>query len=266
MILLLGGTREGRELGKILRSEGYPLILVTVTAYGARLAGDMIKPGGINNQLLNIRNMMLDMRAMVEVIKREGIRVLVDATHPFAKRASENALGACRQTGIKYIRFERPPVCLPENPLIVICSDFEEAAVRAARLAATVRSKGAIFLTVGSHNLEFFTRYAKTGGVRIVARVLPDIYVLRKCFELGLEPSDIIAAQGPFGYELNRAMFREYGARVVVTKESGSAGGTEAKVNAALALEIPVVVVARPRVNYPCVACDYKEVLCLIKN
>jgi precorrin-6A/cobalt-precorrin-6A reductase len=53
--------------------------------------------------------------------------------------------------------------------------------------------------------------------------------------------------QGPFSLELNRALFKQYGAEVVVTKNSGVVGGTDTKIAAALELALPVVVINRPR-------------------
>lgn len=54
--------------------------------------------------------------------------------------------------------------------------------------------------------------------------------------------------QGTFSKDFNRAMMNEYNVSAVITKESGETGGTPEKVEAALELGIPVVVVMRPEV------------------
>ena len=66
--------------------------------------------------------------------------------------------------------------------------------------------------------------------------------------------------QGPFSRELNRAMYEKYKANVIVTKNSGTIGGTDAKFQAAADLELPVVVIDRPVLDYPNLAHTFEEV------
>lgn len=52
--------------------------------------------------------------------------------------------------------------------------------------------------------------------------------------------------QGPFSAELNVAMFRQYKARFVVTKDSGKPGGFAEKQEAARMAGARLIVVGRP--------------------
>lgn len=176
---------------------------------------------------------------MAALIREREAEVVVDATHPFAVEARRNARRAAVQCQVPYLRFTRPPEPLPAHPLIRLAPDFAAA----ARLAAA--HGPVIFLTTGSKTLPFFLP-ARAAGRRVVARVLPEPEVIAACREQGLLPRDIVALQGPVTEELNRALFRAYGATVVVTKESGGSGGQAAKIKAALDLGIPLVVVRRP--------------------
>jgi len=87
-----------------------------------------------------------------------------------------------------------------------------------------------------------------------------------RCQSLGLLPRDIIAMQGPFSYAMNKVMFADYEAQVVVTKDAGVIGGTDTKMAAARDLGIPVVVVRRPEIEYSCVAANYTEVKQILEN
>jgi precorrin-6A/cobalt-precorrin-6A reductase len=84
-------------------------------------------------------------------------------------------------------------------------------------------------------------------GRRVVVRVLPDHQVIEKVRSMGVAPKDIVAMQGPFSKEMNRITFKMYNASVIVTKDSGRAGGTDTKIAAALQLKIPVVLIKRPK-------------------
>ena len=66
--------------------------------------------------------------------------------------------------------------------------------------------------------------------------------------------------------ELNRELFRKYGAEVIITKNSGTIGGTDTKFAAAAALNLPIVLIDRPKLNYPCITHDYAEVLAFAKQ
>ena len=247
MIWVLAGTKEGREIIRLLREAGTEVLATAITAYG----GDLLAAEGSAATVVRA----LSQPEMAELIRERGIRAVVDATHPFARSASENARGACHEANIPYIRYEREPASLPDHPLLIRVPDVDAAAARAARAG------GVIFLTTGSNTLEAFLRAARERGRRVVARVLPDPGVLSRCLALGFSPRDIIAMQGPFSRELNRILYLEYGASVVVTKESGDIGGVAAKVEAALDLSLPVVVIDRPAVDYGRVVRSHQDLL-----
>jgi precorrin-6A/cobalt-precorrin-6A reductase len=81
-----------------------------------------------------------------------------------------------------------------------------------------------------------------------------------------LKPSEIIAMQGPFSYELNKALLIDYRASVLVTKESGPVGGTDNKIKAALDLGIPVILMERPVAAYPIVVSSCAELLEILRS
>ena len=55
--------------------------------------------------------------------------------------------------------------------------------------------------------------------------------------------------QGPFSYEMNRAMIRDYHADVMITKNSGLVGGSDTKLRAAMDEHIHVIVIDRPKAS-----------------
>lgn len=232
MILLLGGTTEGRAAAQTLTAAGWPVLVSVATPYGAALAGE-----GFAGRVVVGRR---DEAALAALIREWGVRLVIDATHPFATEAHRNARQAATRCGVPYLRYTRPQVPLPAAPLLIACADFTAAAREAAARGPV------IFLTTGSKTLPLFLPVARAAGCRLVVRVLPEPAVIAACREAGLLPQDIVALTGPVGVELNVALFRAFGATVVVTKESGTVGGQDAKIEAALNLGIPVVVVRRP--------------------
>ncbi|NPV52726.1 MAG: precorrin-6A reductase [Firmicutes bacterium] len=275
MIWVLAGTRDGREIVNLLCKKGYHVLASTVTSYGEALVkGEFADRRVDMNMEIEMdasgpcngcKTLMgaLDLHEMVRVIREEGVDWVIDATHPFAEEVSKNAQRACRETEARYVRFERDRTTLPLDDapmsgMLIKVNTASEAAEKA------VECGDVIFLTTGSKTLDVFVKRAFEKKKRVIARVLPDADVIRRCLELGLLPRDIVAMQGPFSKELNKALLQEYNASVMVTKESGRVGGTDTKIAAALELGIPVVLIERPEVNYERVITSYEGILSLL--
>lgn len=251
MIFVAAGTQDGRELAGALLSAGYPVTASVVSSYGEKLLERY--PGIVVN------DKPLDAEALEAYIREHGVRLFVDASHPYAANVSQNAMQACHAAAIPYIRYERQSVPVAYKNVCRV-ETYEEAAREAARLGKTV------FLTTGSRNLKAFTTSEALKGNTIIARILPTAKVMDECEALGLTPKQIVALQGPFSEELNIALYRQYGAEVVVTKNSGEIGGTDTKLTAAEKLGLPVVMIDRPKLEYDVIAYTFEEVLDFVKE
>ena len=231
MILVLDGTVDGREQAAGLTAAGHEVVASVVSDYGKALA----EQSGVKVQAAAMTEPELE-----QYIRDEGIRLVIDATHPYAVNVSRNAARAAAQAQVPCLRYERPVSTLPNYDKLLLARDMPEAAALAVGAGKTV------FLTTGSHTLPVFRAAAVSTNCRLIARVLPQPDVLDACLAAGFSPADIVAVQGPFSQELNMALFREYRADVMVTKNSGAVGGTDTKIAAAMALGMTIVVVQRP--------------------
>lgn len=230
MILVLAGTTEGRETVAAQEIAGEQVIATTATEYGGELLRKTFKGEIISRPL--------ESSELEKLIRERAIKKVVDATHPYAEQISINARRACLSTKVPYERIERDLVRYAEDEHIIEVGGYNEA------VEAAVSYAGTIFLTIGSNKVQLFSESIDPS--RLVVRILPLRESLDKCLSHGILPANIIAMQGPFNEEINRILFRRYKAVVVVSKESGSAGGTEEKIKAASALKIPLILINRP--------------------
>ncbi len=160
--------------------------------------------------------------------------LVIDATHPYAREISENLRMACQ--GSEYLRLLRP--CTAEADVIRV-PDTQAAAAWLDQ--HPVRA----LLTTGSKELSVFTAVCGYRD-RLFPRVLPSPAVVEACMTLGFPGSHIIAMQGPFTRELNAALLRQLGAQVLVTKDTGTAGGFAEKIAAARETGATALVISRP--------------------
>ncbi|KOO51168.1 precorrin-6A reductase [Viridibacillus arvi] len=246
MILFLAGTSDARALAIELQQTGYPVLATVVTESAAK----SLIEANIETHIGR-----LTAEDMAQFIQSKNLQAVVDASHPFAEEASNNALEGARLASVPYIRYERESQQF-ENDKLILVRDYEEA----ANLAAEKR--GVIMLTTGSKTLGTFTeKLLDLEGTRVIARMLPRLDNMEKCAELGVEQKNIVAIQGPFSKELNIALYKQYGVTLMITKESGKVGSVDEKLTAALECGIETIMIARPKVAYENVHSTFIDVI-----
>lgn len=162
----------------------------------------------------------------------QSITHLVDATHPFAAQISANAIAAARDAGVPLLAFERPP--WQPGP----GDDWQSVPDLAAAVAALPDAPRSVFLAIGRQSLApFLARPAHRYLLRLVDP--PE--------HLPLPGATVEIARGPFTVDQDRALMQRHGVELIVAKNAGG-DGARAKLDAARALGLPVVMVARPAI------------------
>jgi precorrin-6A/cobalt-precorrin-6A reductase len=224
-LLILGGTTEASALVRRIagRRDLQPIL-----SFAGRTRSQVPPPipfrvGGFGG-VQGLKAFLLD----------EKIDAVIDATHPFAAQMSRNSSVACSELGVPLAVLTRPAWRPTEGDRWAHVSDME-AAVRA--LGNEPRR---VFLTIGGLHLAAFAD-------------APQNYYLVRTIEppdaINLLPScRLILARGPFRMEDEISLMRDERMDVLVTKNSGG-DATGAKIDAARALGIEVVIIRRPAVG-----------------
>ncbi|MEG1159516.1 MAG: precorrin-6A reductase [Acidaminococcaceae bacterium] len=245
VIWLIAGTSEGRRLIKDLAGVQVKILVSVATTYGA----DLIEA----QANVTVQAARLDLAAMQEFLRTNKPDCVVDATHPYATIVTNTVRAACQSLGYDYLRLLRPASCVTD------CIEVDSYQDAVEFLSHT---KGNIFLTTGSKTLELFTAVPQFAE-RTTLRVLPMVSSLEKALSLGYQAGKIICMQGPFSEEVNVALFKSAKTKFVVTKDSGNAGGFEAKKRAAQASGAQLVVIRRlPGEN----GAGYEETLATLRQ
>jgi precorrin-6A/cobalt-precorrin-6A reductase len=217
-VLLLGGTAEARALAKTL----HPHVDII-----SSLAGRVPEPA------LPIGPVRIGGFGGVDGLRRwlqeERIDAVVDATHPFAATMTAHAAEVCGELRIPHLVLARP--AWDPGTAIIVTSDTEAAEIVAQQRYSRV------FLTTGRSGVSAFADSDAWFLIRAVTE--PDAAVLPRHYQL-------LLSRGPYHYDDEFAIMREHRIDALVTKNSGG-DMTRAKLDAAAALGIPVVMVARPR-------------------
>ncbi|MCR5600910.1 MAG: precorrin-6A reductase [Ruminococcus sp.] len=227
-LLIFGGTTEGRELAEYCVEVGVPTAVSVATEYGGGLLP--------NSERLHIMVGRLDSEHMKMLMRDIGCRAVIDATHPYATEVTENIKAACNAADIPYHRLLRASEDLTG------CSVYPSMHELVERLNS---GNETVLSTLGSKE---FAKLTEVRGYaeRIWCRALPTAEIRRQCREYGFAEDQMILEKGPFSVEQNIAHIRMSGAKLIVTKESGTAGGFPEKIEAARQCGIEALVLARP--------------------
>ncbi len=235
-VLLLGGTTEASRLAHALKSAG----IETVFSYAGRTSAPLAQPvpvriGGFGG--------VAGLRAYFE---NEAITHVVDATHPFAARMSNNAYTACAHSGVALIRFERPAWQQQTG------DNWHCVATIKAACDALPDAPARVFLAIGKMHIGQFA--AK-----------PQHHYLLRLVDapegpLPLPDVSHLVARGPFDMAGDVALLQAHRITHVVAKNAGGSGAV-AKVEAARALGLEMIMIARPDLPETTVAPDTETVL-----
>lgn len=232
----MGGTGEARLLARRLVALGYDVTtaLAGRTRAPAPVAG-RVRRGGFGGTA-----------GLARHLRRAPVDWLIDATHPFATRISAAAREAARATGTRRLRLARPAWQAGTDDHWHVAADAPEA----ARFAAGLGRRA--FITIGARDLAAFSR----PGLWCLVRTIDPAPLPGPGFKL-------ILGRGPFTVAGETRILREHAIDVLVTKASGGPA-TEAKLAAARALGLPVVLIRRPAEDHGAVGLE--EILALLKR
>jgi precorrin-6A/cobalt-precorrin-6A reductase len=220
VILVLGGTAEARELAARLVADDVPVVSSLAGRVARpRLPAGEVRVGGFGGAA-----------ALAAWLGDNGVRAVVDATHPFALRIAESAAQACASAGLPLLRLERPGWTAQPGDRWTWVEDLTGAAHAIPALGRRV------FLTTGRQGLDAFAHLSETWF--LIRCVDPPAVALPARHALVLD-------RGPYTAAGEGVLFDRHAVDLLVTKDSGG-DLTRAKLDSARARGVPVVVVRRP--------------------
>lgn len=226
MILIFGGTTEGRIAVSVCEESGKPFYYSTKgeqqkidLVHGSRICGGM------------------DREQMIAFCNEKSIHLIIDVAHPFAEVLHQNILNTSLALNIPVLRLERN---YADHDDSVLWFDTYTDAVKYLEKAKI-------------ENLLALT------GVNTIAK-LKDYWLHHDCTFRILDRDESRAIVEKEGFPIHKVLYYQQGAdevklfdtlkpQAIITKESGESGGFLEKIEAAKALNIPFLVVKRPKLS-----------------
>jgi precorrin-6A/cobalt-precorrin-6A reductase len=220
-VLLLGGTTEATILARMLNERA----IATTLSYAGRTDHPRAQPvpvriGGFGG-----------VAGLVAYLREQAVTHVVDATHPFAATMSAHAVEAAALAGVPLIALTRPAWQAEAG------DNWRHVPDIAAAVAALDGPPRRIMLALGRMHVAQFARQPHHH------------YLLRFVDSPPVAPElphyNLVVDRGPFTPDGDRALLQEHAIDLVVSKNAGGTGA-QAKLIAARALGLPVLMIDRP--------------------
>lgn len=218
-ILILGGTREAAELARELASQGLD---VTTS-----LAGRTKEPAPVEGKL-RIGGFG-GAEGLAAYLTKEDFTRVIDATHPFAKTISANAVKACDIAALPLDIRTRAPWQKQPGDLWTEVATLEDA-------AKALPQNARVLLALGRQYLDAFLK--RTDCHFVIRMVDPPESALP------FANHEILTAKPSSDPNEEAALFRSHAITHIVCRNSGG-DGAYAKIVAARGMGLPVVMVGR---------------------
>lgn len=248
-VWLIGGTSESAELARALSTQNITYVVTVTTSSATRLYPEQSR----------IRIGAMSPKTMATFVTEQNIRCILDASHPFARQISQQAIAF----PIPYLRYERPAItghirsCPPTDHTATDGRPSSGSnALRVTNVASLdelidsdLLQDQRVLFTLGYRNLARFDSLRQTS--QLFARVLPSVDAITAAIAAGFSPTEIIALRPPVSLAVEMALWQQWNISMVVAKASGKPGGEAIKRQAAQALGIALVLIQRPSITYP---------------
>lgn len=226
MILVLGGTTEGRKAVAALDRAGKPFYYSTRSELQQVESKHAVRITG-----------SLDEEELTGFCKDNGIRIIVDAAHPFASQLHENIKGASDLLSIPVIRYERQYPDDNATRQVIWCDDYKDAVAKMTDCG--------------------ISRLLALTGVQTISK-LKGFWEKHDCYFRILNREESIDKTVKAGFPLDRTVYydeadgrisqliKELKPDAIIIKESGDSGGFTKKIEEATAAGLKVFAVRRP--------------------
>ena len=239
MILVFGGTTEGRKAVEVLEESGATYYYSTKTGeqditlhHGQRIDG------------------ALDREAMRAFCQEHAIRLIVDAAHPFASQLHQTIASISEALNIPVVRYER--IYPPRDPSITWIDDYSQVPTDIHSLLATTGVQSISRL-----------KWLEEQGVKVIYRILNRKSSIALAHQQGANDDQLVvghASQRDNAEEFvtlgcdNAEEFVTLGSvtyyvDAILMKESGLSGGFVEKVEEARQRGLRIIALKRPELS-----------------
>ena len=228
MILVFGGTTEGKKTATLLESMGLPFVYSTKT-----------KIAFTETEIASYRYGVLDEEHLEEYLLKNKIQTIVNASHPFAEILHSTIAKVAKRLQIPVLRFGRQLLAKTKHPLVSYVNSYNEA------LNLFQENKTLLALT-GVQSIKRLSSWWQNN--KAYFRILNRPESLAIANESNFPKNQLILGLPSNDLAKEIDLIETHQIDIILTKETGNSGFLSTKIESALKTNTQIIIIQQPKV------------------
>ncbi|WP_218599259.1 precorrin-6A/cobalt-precorrin-6A reductase [Polaribacter sp. NJDZ03] len=227
MILVFGGTTEGKKTAALLESMAMPFVYSTKT----NISFDITK-------IARYRYGALDEKELESYLLENNIQTIINASHPFAEILHKTIAKVAEKLQIPVLKFGRELLSKTIHPLVKYVNSYDAA-------FALLKEKQTLLALTGVQSIKKLHPWwqENTTYFRILNR--PESLAIAK--ESNFPEKQLILGLPSDSLEKEIELIKMHHIDVILTKETGNSGFLSTKIEAALQTNAEIIIINQPK-------------------
>ncbi|AXT52497.1 precorrin-6A reductase [Aquimarina sp. BL5] len=228
MILVFGGTTEGKKTATLLESMALSFVYSTKTNISFK-----------TTKIASYRHGALDEQQLEKYIIKNDIEMIVNASHPFAELLHDTIAKVAERLQIPVIRFGRQLLPKTENSLVSYVNSYNEG-------VAILKENQRVLALTGVQSIKRLAPWWQKNTTYF--RILNRPESLAIAAESDFPKEQLILGLPSSNLKKEIEVIKTHQIDVILTKETGNSGFLSTKIEAALKADVQIIIIKQPKI------------------
>ncbi|WP_431167217.1 precorrin-6A/cobalt-precorrin-6A reductase [Tenacibaculum halocynthiae] len=228
MILVFGGTTEGKKVATLLQEKSMPFVYSTKTNIPFQ-----------ENKIASYRHGALNEKQLESYLIKNDVKLIVNASHPFAEVLHNTIARVAESLQIPVIRFGRKLLSKTINPLVSYVNTYDDA-------CDLLEKHQVILALTGVQSIKRLKPWWQKQS--IFFRILNRPESLAIAAESNFPDEQLILGLPSADLKKEIDLINTKSIDLILTKETGNSGFLSTKINAALKTNTQIIIITQPEI------------------
>ncbi len=228
MILVFGGTTEGKKVANLLQGSAMPFVYSTKTNIAFK-----------ETEIASYRYGALNEKELEAYLIEKNIEIIINASHPFAEILHQTIAKVAEKLQIPVIRFGRQLLSKTIHPLVSYVNTYHDA-------LKLLKSNQTLLALTGVQSIKRLKPWwqTNTSYFRILNR--PESLAIAQ--KSDFPEKQLVLGLPSANLEEEITLLKTCEIDVILTKETGTSGFLSTKIEAALKTNTQIIIINQPKI------------------
>lgn len=228
MILVFGGTTEGKKVAVLLESLAMPFVYSTKTKISFQ-----------ETKTASYSHGALDEAQLESYLTENKMKIIINAAHPFAELLHNTIAQVAKRLQMPVIRFGRKLLAKTIHPLVFYVDTYEEA-------LALLKENQRLLALTGVQSIEKIKPWWQKNTTYF--RILDRPASLAIAAKSNFPKKQLILGLPSANLPQEMDLIKTHQIDVMLTKETGDSGFLSTKIEAALKTNAQIIIINQPKI------------------